>query len=291
MGEPAEPKEIVQKDFIGTDVLNRMSLALDYDERFAPGDAVPKLWHWLFFLPQVKASDTGADGHPKTGGFIPTLEGMDRRMWAGSRFRFYNDLEAGRPAEKRSLVKNVALKQGRSGKLGFVLLSHRVFQDGRAVLTEEHDIVYKQAPASAVTVASINEGLKTPEKRAEWSETVKPDPVLLFRYSALTFNGHRIHYDRDYCRDAFGFPGLVVHGPLIATLLIELIRKNLPSARITEYAFRAHAPVFDFQTFKVEGCRDNDRVFLWAVNPDGMETMTAQAKLLTDETRRDDSNG
>jgi 3-methylfumaryl-CoA hydratase len=279
------PKEIVQEDFISVDLLNRMSLTLDYDERFKPGAVVPNLWHWLFFLPQVKASDTGADGHPKTGGFIPVLEGLDRRMWAGSRFWFHHDLKAGKPAEQRSVVKDVTLKQGRSGKLGFVHVVHEVFQNGRRVLTEEDDIVYKQAPTAAVPADSINQGLKAAEKSAQWSETVRPDPVLLFRYSALTFNGHRIHYDRDYCRDAFGFPGLVVHGPLIATLLIEPIRKNLLSARISEYTFRAHAPIFDYQAFKVEGRREKDQVFLWAVNPDGMEIMTAQAKLLTDETK------
>lgn len=290
MGEIVAPKEIVQEDFIRMDVLNRMSLTLDYDLRFAPGGVVPKLWHWLFFLPQVKASDTGPDGHPKTGSFIPMIEGLNRRMWAGSRFWFHHDLKAGKPAEQRSVVKDVTLKQGRSGKLGFVHVVHEVFQSGRRVLTEEDDIVYKQAAIAAVPVASASEGLKPPEKKAQWSETVRPDPVLLFRYSALTFNGHRIHYDRDYCRDAFGFPGLVVHGPLIATLLIELIRKNLSSARISEYTFRAHAPIFDFQAFKVEGCREKDQVFLWTVNPDGFETMTAQAKLLTDEARREDVN-
>jgi 3-methylfumaryl-CoA hydratase len=291
MGETAAPPEIVQEDFITVDVLNRMSLTLDYDLRFEPGAVVPKLWHWLFFLPHVKASDTGKDGHPKTGGFIPALEGLDRRMWAGSRFWFHHDLKTGQPAEKRSVVKNVTLKQGQSGKLGFVLIGHRVFQEGRHVLTEEHDIVYKHAPTASVTVASVNAGLKPPQKTAEWSETVRPNPVLLFRYSALTFNGHRIHYDRDYCREEFGFPGLAVHGPLIATLLIELVRKNLPSARITEYAFRLQAPIFDFQVFKVEGCRENDQVFLWTVNPDGFETMTAQAKLETDKRRREKANG
>lgn len=284
MGESVAPDETVREDFIGTDILDRMSMTLDYDLRFAPGDVVPKLWHWLFFLPQVKASDTGADGHPQRGGFLPALEGLDRRLWAGSRFWFHNDLKAGQPAQQKSVLKNVTLKQGRSGRLGFVLVAHRVFQSGRHVLTEEHDIVYQQAPASAVTVASVNAGLKPPAKSAEWSETVRPDPVLLFRYSALTFNGHRIHYDRDYCRKEFGFPGLAVHGPLIATLLIELVRKNLPSARIAEYAFRAKAPIFDFQTFKVEGCREGDQVFLWTVNPDGFETMTAQAKLEMETT-------
>jgi 3-methylfumaryl-CoA hydratase len=279
MDEKFEPREILQEDFISVDVLNRMSLALDYDLRFEPGAVVPKLWHWLFFLPQVKASDTGTDGHPKTGGFIPALEGLDRRMWAGSRFWFHSDLRAGQQAQKKSVLKNVTLKQGRSGKLGFVLVVHQVSQNGRRVLTEEHDIVYKAAPQSATTVASVNKGLKPPEKAAQWSDTIRPNPVLLFRYSALTFNGHRIHYDRDFCRKEFGFPGLAVHGPLIATLLIELVRKNLPFARITEYAFRAQGPIFDFQTFTVEGCRENTQVFLWAVNPDGFETMTALAKL------------
>jgi 3-methylfumaryl-CoA hydratase len=279
MDEKFEPKEILQQDFISVEVLNRMSLTLDYDLRFEPGAAVPKLWHWLFFLPQVKASDTGPDGHPKTGGFIPALEGLERRMWAGSRIWFCGDLKAGQPAERKSAVKNVTLKQGRSGNLGFVLVEHQVFQNGRRILIEEHDIVYKPAPRAAVTIASVNAGLQPPEKKAQWSDTIQPDPVLLFRYSALTFNGHRIHYDRDFCREEFGFPGLAVHGPLVATLLIELVRKNLPSARVTEYAFRAKGPIFDFQTFTVAGCRENDQVFLWAVNPDGLETMTALATL------------
>jgi 3-methylfumaryl-CoA hydratase len=292
MDEKFEPKEILQEDWIGVDALNRMSLTLDYDLRFEPGAVVPKLWHWLFFLPQVKSSDTGPDGHPKPGGFIPALEELDRRMWAGSRFWFHNDLKAGEKAQRKSVVKSVTLKQGRSGKLGFVLVEHRISQNGRPVLTEEHDIVYKQAPPRSATpppgvrrgyetTSTVNAGLKPPQKAAQWSDTIRPDPVLLFRYSALTFNAHRIHYDRDYCRQEFGFPGLVVHGPLMATLLIELVRKNLPSARVIEYSFRAQAPLFDFQTFKVEGCRENDQVFLWALNPDGFEAMTALAKIET----------
>src|SRR5512139_1259764 len=156
MSEWVESKEIVQEDFISVDVLNRMSLTLDYDLRFEPGAVVPRLWHWLFFLPHVKTSDTGADGHPKTGGFIPALEGLDRRMWAGSRFWFHSDLKAGQQAERKTVVKNVTRKQGRSGELGFVLVEHQVYQNDRRVLTEEHDIVYKQAPTSAVTVSSVN---------------------------------------------------------------------------------------------------------------------------------------
>lgn len=272
-------REKSRTDYISPDVLNRMSLTLDYDLTFEKADIVPKLWHWLFFLPHVKASETGPDGHPKTGGFIPSIEGLDRRMWAGSRFWFHDELYASQNARKESKVVSVTEKQGRSGKLGFVLVRHEVYQDDRHILSEEHDIVYKQAPESDTTVADVNASLSAPLKTAQWSETIEPNPVLLFKYSALTFNGHRIHYDRDFSKNDFGFPGLVVHGPLMATLLIELVRKNMPDAKVLEYSFRAKGPVFDFQTFKVQGCKEKEMVSLWAVNDSGLETMTAQAKI------------
>jgi 3-methylfumaryl-CoA hydratase len=272
-------KEISQTDYISTDVLNRMRLTLDDDSTFDDGAIVPKLWHWLFFLPQVKASEEGIDGHPKTGGFIPNMEGLDRRMWAGSRFWFHKELYASKYAQKKSRVLSVTEKEGRSGKLGFVLVRHEYFQDDRHILSEEHDIVYKQAPESETTVAGVNATLSAPARTAQWSEIIKPGPVLLFKYSALTFNGHRIHYDRDFCKSNFGFPGLVVQGPLVATLLIELIRKNMPDARVLEYSFRIKGPIFDFQTFKIEGCRQGDAVSLWAVNDSGYETISAQATI------------
>lgn len=272
-----ESKKMVQKDFITPDVLNRMSLTLDYDMEFSEGDVLPKLWHWLYFLPRVKASEAGVDGHPKTGGFIPAIEGLDRRMWAGSRFWFHNDMVASKEAIKESEVVKVTEKQGRSGRLGFVLVRHEYYQDDKHILSEEHDIVYKQEPESDTTVEMVNAGLKAPEKTAQWSETIVPDPLLLFKYSALTFNGHRIHYDRDFCKKDFGFPGLVVHGPLLSTLLMELVRKNLPQANVLEYAFRAKGPVFEFQPFKVEGCQEGNKIFLWVVNDSGLETMSAEA--------------
>jgi len=271
--------KISQTDYISADVLNRMSLTLDYDLKFDQEAIVPKLWHWLFFLPHVKASKEGVDGHPKTGGFIPAIEGLDRRMWAGSRFKFHDDLYTGRSARKDSHIVSIKEKEGRSGRLGFVLAQHEYYQDGRHLLTEEHDIVYKQAPESDTTVESVNAMLSPPERIAQWSQPYTPSPVLLFKYSALTFNGHRIHYDRDFCKNEFGFPGLVVHGPLLATLLIELIRKNVPDSKVLEFSFRAKGPVFDFQTFKIEGCQEADTVYLWAVNDSGLETMSAQAKL------------
>ena len=272
-------KEISQTDYISPDVLNRMSLALDYDLTIDSGDMVPKLWHWLFFLPHVKASEEGIDGHPKTGGFIPIIKKLDRRMWAGSRFWFHNELYASKCALKKSRVVSATEKEGRSGKLGFVLVRHDYYQDDRHILSEEHDIVYKQEPKSETTVEKVNATLRAPTHTAQWSETIKPGPVLLFKYSALTFNGHRIHYDRDFCKNNFGFPGLVVQGPLIATLLIELVRKNMPDVKVLEYSFRIKGPIFDFQTFKIEGCHHGDTVSLWAVNDSGLETICAQAKI------------
>jgi 3-methylfumaryl-CoA hydratase len=274
-----DKKRIAQEDYLSADVLNRMSLTLDYDLTFEEEAVVPKLWHWLFFLPHVKASEAGDDGHPKTGGFIPAIKGLDRRMWAGSRFWFHDDFYAGRNARKESEIISVQEKEGRSGRLGFVLARHEYYQDDRHLVTEEHDIVYKQAPKSDTTVESVNAVLRKPTRTAQWSETHRPDSTLLFKYSALTFNGHRIHYDRDFCKKDFGFPGLVVHGPLMATLLMELVRKNLPDAKVLEFSFRAKGPVFDFQSFKVEGCREEGDVYLWIVNEDGFETMSAIAKV------------
>ena len=270
-------KTLYNEDFIAPGPLNRMSFTLNDDTRFSDGHPVPKLWHWLFFLPDFKTAEAGPDGHAKTGGFIPAMEGLDRRMWAGSRLEFHNDLICGRHARRASYIKQVNRKTGRSGELGFVTVVHEITQNARPVLTEEHDIVYKKAPRQPVTEASVNAGLSPAEKAPLWSQTIRPDPLLLFRYSALTFNGHRIHYDRDFCKADFGFPGLVVHGPLIATLMIELVRKHLPEADIRHYAFRAKGPVFDFQTFTVQGCRQDDTVDLWTANPGGFATMSAKA--------------
>ena len=275
--ENEQNKEVRQNDYLGCDTLNRMSLTLNRDEVFEADSIIPNLWHWLYFLPRVKSMDEGNDGHPATGGFLPALEGLDRRMWAGGRLVFHDDLRAGKDAEKVSAVKKITQKQGRSGKLGFVLVEHQVFQNGCLKLTEEHDIVYKQAPQTPTTVESVNKMLSPPDKAAQWEKAIAPTPVLLFKYSALTFNGHRIHYDAQFCKEDFGFPGLVVHGPLIATLLMELLRQHLPVSRVKEFSFRALGPIFVFQKFRVCACRDNAQVHLWAVNEDGLVTMSARA--------------
>jgi 3-methylfumaryl-CoA hydratase len=161
----------------------------------------------------------------------------------------------------------------------FILVRHEYYQDNRHILSEEQDIVYKPPPESDFTVADVNSRLSPPHYTAQWSETIEPNPIMLFKYSALTYNSHRIHYDREYCRNIFGFPGLVVQGPLIATLLIELIRKKIPGAKVLEYSFRIKAPIFDFQEFKIEGFHKNDFIYLWAINDSGLETFSALARI------------
>lgn len=240
------------------------------------GDLLRPLWHWLYFLPFARESELGPDGHPKRGGFLPPVE-LPRRMWAGGRVEFHRPLRVGESITRTSRIADVKFKEGRSGRLVFVLVRHEIAVAEEPVLTEEHDIVYRDErragdPEPAPQIAPSD---------AAWERIVRPDDVLLFRYSALTFNGHRIHYDRRYATQVEGYPGLVVHGPLIATLLVELVRSNLPAAIVTHFEFRAVSPIFDTGSFSVCGKTEDDgtTVRLWAKNSMGALAMTATAKI------------
>jgi 3-methylfumaryl-CoA hydratase len=240
------------------------------------GDPVPALWHWLYFLPIHKQSEIGPDGHPKRGGFLPPVP-LPRRMWAGSRLEFHHPLRVGETVSRVSRIADVEHKEGRAGPLVFVLVRHEISNPQGLALIEEHDIVYRENPKP---------GDPTPKPQAAptehaWERTIHPDDVLLFRYSALTFNGHRIHYDRRYVTEVEGYPGLVVHGPLIATLLLDLLRRKLPDASVARFAFRAVGPLFDIAPFSVCGTpeRDGKTVKLWARNADGALAMDATATL------------
>ncbi len=252
-----------------------LSAALDReDPPPREGDALPPLWHWLYFLPFARQSDLGPDGHPRRGGFLPPVP-LPRRMWAGSRLSFHHTLRIGEAITRTSTIADVRMKEGRSGELLFVLVRHEIAGRDGAAITEEHDIVYR----GATDGAEMPQAARPAPAQPSWRREIHPDDVLLFRYSALTFNGHRIHYDRRYATDVEGYPGLVVHGPLIATLLVDLLRRHT-DARVTSFRFRAMKPLFDTAAFAVCGKPvEGDRVLLWARDAQGHLTMDAEAAI------------
>ncbi|SDE11933.1 FAS1-like dehydratase domain-containing protein [Rhodospira trueperi] len=236
-----------------------------------PGDALPPLWHWLYFLPDAPMSNVGPDGHPKRGGFLPAIP-LERRMWAGGRLTFQGDpLRVGDTITRDSEILDVQEKSGKAGDMVFVTVRHRVSTPRGLAVEEEQDIVYIAMP----TVFKPPPPQEAPADPA-WRDPVAVDPVLLFRYSALTFNGHRIHYDRPYAMETEKYPGLVVHGPLQAMMLMESARRREPTRRVASYAFRGVRPLFDFDPVAVHGyARDDGGHDLMTVNGDGLVCMKA----------------
>lgn len=256
-----------------------LAATLDHPpERPVAGSVLPPLWHWLYFLPLHRQSEIGPDGHARRGGFMPPVP-LPRRMWAGSQFEFHSPIRVGDAVRRVSTIAGVSEKTGRSGPLVFVKVRHEVFCNGgtEPAITEFHDIVYREA-------ARPGDAAPPPEpapSQSSWVRQISPDDVLLFRYSALTFNGHRIHYDRRYVTEVEGYPGLIVHGPLIATLLMDLLRRKLPEAVVKGFEFRAVRPTFDLNPFSVQGepSADGRFVHLWAQDHEGWLTMDATAEL------------
>ncbi|NQW02103.1 MAG: MaoC family dehydratase N-terminal domain-containing protein [Rhodospirillales bacterium] len=263
------------EDLLTAAPLAGFAAMLDRDDPYPQaGEPLPASAHWLYFLPHAQQSDIGADGHPKRGGFLPPVE-LPRRMWAGSRLEFLQPLQVGDEIRRTSTIKEVSHKQGKSGDLVFCVVRHEISNADGLALVDEHDIVYRaeadpQAPPAKPVPAPTT---------AAWTRRIVPDPVLLFRYSALTFNGHRIHYDRSYVTDIEGYPGLIVHGPLIATLLMDLCRRQQPTRHLRRFSFRAVSPLFDIAPFSVNGMptADGRAAHLWAAKEDGSLAMTAEA--------------
>jgi len=257
--------------------LRALSATLDREDP-APerGTPVPPLAHWLYFLPTHRQSEIGPDGHAKRGGFLPPVP-LPRRMWAGGRLRWniMNALRVGDEIRRESRIASVEHKRGRSGDLVFVTVVHEIRNTLDICVTEEHDIVYRAAPQPGDPAASPTAAPTS----ASWQREMTPDDVLLFRYSALTFNGHRIHYDRRYVTQVEGYPGLIVHGPLIATLLIDLLRLKAPDAIVERFEFKALRPTFDGNPMRVCGEPSGRDVSLWAQDHEGWLTMQAKAHL------------
>jgi 3-methylfumaryl-CoA hydratase len=254
-----------------------LSATLDIDAPGPkPGDALPPLWHWLYFLSIHRQSDLGPEGHSIKGGFLPPAP-LARRMWAGGRFEFRQPLRVGQNYTRSSRIQDVRHKEGRTGPLVFVIVQHEIGNaDGIAVI-EEQDIVYRDHAKPGDPIAAQEPA----SNDAKWKRIIRPDPALLFRYSALTFNAHRIHYDYLYATEVEGYPGLVVHGPLIATLLLDLLRRNMPQANVTRFAFRAVSALFHTAAFAICGKFEMGRktISLWAQSDSGALATTATATI------------
>ena len=267
--DPTSPRQTeVIADVMDPARATTLEIALGLPTISAFGSPLPPFFHQVYFWAPEPPTRLGRDGHPKTGlGIIPDL-GLPRRMWAGGRLTFAQELRAGIAAEKRSSVLNIDRKEGRSGPLGFVTLLHEIWQDGALCLTEEQDLVYREDPDPAAA-APVAPQARTDE---DASEIASFTPTLLFRYSALTMNGHRIHYDPDYTRHVEGYPGLVTHGPLLAQLLMLLATTKMGALR--GFSFRATSPVTVDETVAL--CWRSDGA-MWVRGADGRQCMQATA--------------
>ena len=248
-----------------------LAALLDHDAPpWVPG-MVPPLGHWLYFLPTARQSTIGEDGHPRRDGqgLLPPVP-LPRRMWAGSRIDFLSPIAIGAALTRVTTIDAIRPRRGASGDLLFVMLRHEISANGVAAIREEQDIVFREAASAAPVPAATPPVAAAPEP-ADAVRSIMPDPVLLFRYSALTFNAHRIHYDRDYAVGVEGYAGLVVHGPLIATLLMDHALRAGLSPRT--FAFRAEAPLTDGAPFDLCLAYDADGARLWARNSAGRRTM------------------
>jgi len=252
-------------DVASASPIARLAALLDHETPPWSPNALPPLAHWLYFLPGARHSEIGEDGHPKRGGFLPPVP-LPRRMWAGSRTEFLAPLPLGRAMTRRSTIQSVDAKSGASGEMVFVTVRHEIAAEGTPALVEEQDIVYRESPKPGIGSPS---GAGQEVQTSEWTRTITPDPVQLFRYSALTFNGHRIHYDRDYTRDVEGYPGLVVQGPYTATLLIDHFLRRHRGAEIAQIAFRARRPLFEGEPIDLCGRTSRGGAELWACGPSG----------------------
>ena len=235
-----------------------------------PKRELPPLWHWTLFQDWVAPDALGPDGHPKRGGFLPPAHDLPRRMWAGGRIVLHASLPLHAEVSRTSTILSVTEKQGASsGRLLFVTVRHEIAGPAGIAVTEEHDLVYRGTEGAAVKPAEA-----APAVEATVTRVVHPDAVLLFRYSALTGNGHRIHYDADYVREEEGYPGLIVHGPMQATWLAGIAGTIAP---FTHFSFRGHRPAFAGNAMRLEGWREGDTTRLRSLDHTGAVCMTAEA--------------
>ncbi|KAB0492088.1 FAS1-like dehydratase domain-containing protein [Pseudomonas psychrophila] len=249
-------------DHLSLNLVTRIAATLG-EQAPRAGEPLPALWQWCFFQPAVEGSGLGGDGHPARGGFLPPADNRNR-MWAGGRIEFHTPLKVGAQATRVSTITDVLQKHGKTGALLFVTVQHDYLQDGQLAIREEQDIVYREP-----TPPKLASGEPLPE--GAWQESVTPTPTLLFRYSAVTFNGHRIHYDWPYATETEGYPGLVVHGPLMATLSLRAFCRANPAARLRRFTYRGVRPLIAPHPFEVSGrVVAAGKAELWVGNDEGV---------------------
>jgi 3-methylfumaryl-CoA hydratase len=249
---------------------------------FSDGDVLPPLWHWLYFKPSAASSSLGHDGHPVKGGFLPPIT-LPRRMWAGGRLSWHTDnpLCVGQSVTRQSRIAAITPKTGRSGQMVFVSVVHEVHNTHGICVVEEQDIVFREESKGSSVSAAIAPDLES-ISASSGQRRYLPDEVMLFRYSALTFNSHRIHYDRPYASQVEGYPGLVVHGPLIATLLAEFARHEYPLLTMRQFGFRALVPAFDGHPLEISALDDGPNSHFWAQDEFGRRLMQADVQFAQD---------
>lgn len=236
------------------------------------GDAAPFTVHWCLAQPVFPMSMLGPDGHPTRGGFLPPVP-LPRRMWAGGEIEFLQPLQVGDESTRTSRIADVQVKSGSTGTLCFVSVEHSISSPRGVAIRERQDIVYREMTSSAPAGAKV----PPPPPTAQHRETYVSDPVLLFRYSALTFNGHRIHYDRDYVTKVEGYPGLIFHGPLQAAFIIEMAAKLHGGKAPKKFTYRGLQPLFEGTEFSINANETEAGMELWTANAEGQPTMKGTA--------------
>ena len=249
---------------------NLLGITLGKDE-LREGHRLPGLWHWAWFNEAKPLTELGRDGHPKRGGFLPPVP-LPRRMWAGGELEFHEPLIVGKKIDRKSIIENIQNKQGHSGDLCIVTILHELRDGQELCVSERQNLVFREDPKPDAPTPPAQK----PPMGPEISRDITPDPVTMFRYSALTFNGHRIHYDADYARDVEGYPELVFHAPLTATHLFDLAQELIGKAPIAKFSYRATAPIFAGRPFSIHAKREEGKISAWAITHGGNLAMSAE---------------
>ena len=276
-------KQHIGRRAVSTDVVtpgpaNLLRLTFGRPEpELRSGDPLPPGWLCLYFLPTFRQDGLRADGSPLDAGVVPPMP-LPRRMFAGERLRFHRPIRIGDELRRETELVDLALKSGGTGTLVFATVLSRVYAAQELALEEERRTVFREE----IKVGERNQAPRREDAPVDvpWQRRVDPDPILLFRFSALTFNSHRIHYDRPWAMDTEGYPGLVVHGPLTSTLLVDFARDHNPGRAFLTYTTQARAPLFDTAPFELRGRpkADGRGAELWAVTPVGTVAMSAQVE-------------